>query len=166
MTSKVITSMSALLDAIRARRDELNLSHETIDSLAGFPAGYTGKLLAPVPVRGISHMSLTAILGALGIGLVVVEDTAQRAKVEDRWQPRKRAVTKRSDPGALLTTGSNPMLPSTNASGDKHVVQTTFEFSPEARTCRPDQGRGVGRPAAGEPVPFEPDRGCLGCASD
>jgi hypothetical protein len=131
MTSKVITSMTGLLDAVRARRDELNLSHETIDALAGFPAGYTSKLLAPVPMRGVSHMSLTAILGALGIGLVVVEDTVQRAKVEDRWQPRKRGVSKRVATGALLETGCEPMLPSTNASGDKHVVQTTFEFSAE-----------------------------------
>lgn len=160
MTAKVITTMTGLIDAIRARQDELDLSCETIDELAGFPARYTAKLLAPTPMRGISHMSLTAILGVLGIGLVVVEDTGQRQKIEGRWQPRKR-VTKRKLPGALLETGSEPMLQSTNGAAD---VQATFEFPPEARTRRPDQGGGVGRPAAGEPVSFEPDRGCAGGA--
>src|ERR1700722_17017448 len=164
MISKIHTSLPGILDVCRARRDELNLSHETIDHLAGFPAGYTSKLLAPVPIRGISYMSLSGLLGALALALVVVEDSIQREKVEDRWVPRKRVVTKRSVSGALLATESNPMLPSTNASGDKHVVQTTFEFSPEARACRSDQGRCVGRPASGEPVSFEPDRGRAGGA--
>jgi hypothetical protein len=70
MTAKIITSMTGLLEAIRTRQDELDLSCELIDEIAGLPARYTSKLLAPVPLRGISHMSLTAILGALGIGLL------------------------------------------------------------------------------------------------
>jgi hypothetical protein len=126
MTAKVITSMTGLLEAIRARQDELDLSCETIDEIAGLPARYTSKLLAPVPLRGISHMSLTAILGALGIGLVVVEDSVQRAKVADRWKPRKR-VTKRKFPGALLNQRNGPMVMSTNASGDDDV-QPSLEF--------------------------------------
>jgi hypothetical protein len=129
MTAKVITSMSGLLDVIRARRDELNISHELIDDLAGFPAGYTGKLLAPIPVRGISHMSLGGILGALGLGLVVIEDPGQRAKVEGRWRPRKRP-SKCERAGALNSPISEPMLSSTNVSGDDDV-QTTLEFPAE-----------------------------------
>ncbi|WP_213737069.1 hypothetical protein [Bradyrhizobium sp. dw_411] len=128
MTAKVITSMPGLLDAIRARRDELNISNETIDEIAGLPARYTSKLLSPIPVRGISHMSLTAILGALGIGLVVVEDTGQREKVAGRWQPRKRAPNRKLS-GALLEPAIQPMLSSTNGGPD---VQTTFEFPAEA----------------------------------
>lgn len=85
-----IRSMAGLLEVIRARRDELNISHETIDSIAGLQAGYTSKMLAEKPIRGIGYMSLGAVLGSLGIGLVVVEDTEQRAKVETRWQKRKR----------------------------------------------------------------------------
>jgi hypothetical protein len=160
MTAKVITTMTGLLDAIRARQDELNLSCETIDDLAGLPARYTAKLLSPTPVRGISHMSLTAILGALGIGLVVVEDPGGQQKVKDRWQPRKR-VTKRKFTGALLAPASESIVPSTSGDAD---VQTTFEFPSEARTGRPDQGGCVAGPAAGKPVHFEPDRGCAGGA--
>jgi hypothetical protein len=95
VTARMIHDMHGLLDVIRARRDALNVSHETIDHLAGFPAGYTSKLLAPEPVRGISHMSLGAVLGALGIGLVVVEDSAARERVHQKWVPRKRPQRKR-----------------------------------------------------------------------
>lgn len=85
-----IRSMPELVDAIRARRDELNISHETIDNIAGLQSGYTSKLLGPIPLKGFSHMSLGAVLGALGIGLVVIEDPEAKAKVQSRWQKRKR----------------------------------------------------------------------------
>ena len=120
--------MSGVLDVVRARRDELNISHETIDEIAGFPAGYTSKLLAPTPIRGISHMSLGAVLGALAIGLVVVEDPGQRAKVEGRWRPRKRLV-KCELPSALLANGSGETVASTSGDDD---VQATFEFPAKA----------------------------------
>ena len=82
--------MGELLDRIRARRDELNISHETIDTIAGLASGHTSKLLAPVPIRGIGYQSLGDLMGALGIALAVVEDSEQRAKVEGRWHKRKR----------------------------------------------------------------------------
>jgi hypothetical protein len=94
MTSKLIHDMPGLLDVIRARRDELNISHETIDALCKFQDGYTGKLLAPEPVRGLGYGSLGALLGALGLGLVVVEDSAAAARVRRNWVPRKRPQRK------------------------------------------------------------------------
>jgi hypothetical protein len=89
MTSP-IRSQSELLDAIRARRDELNISHETIDNIAGFQAGYTSKLLCTPPMKNPGPMSLGALLGALGMALMPVVDHEMLAKVEGRWQPRKR----------------------------------------------------------------------------
>jgi hypothetical protein len=94
MTARLIYDMPGLLEIVRSRRDALNVSHETIDHLAGFPAGYTSKLLSPVPMRGISHMSLGGLLGALGLALVVVEDTAAASRVRRRWTPRKRPSVK------------------------------------------------------------------------
>jgi hypothetical protein len=85
-----IRSQSELLDAIRARRDELNISHETIDNIAGFQAGYTSKLLCTPPMKNPGPMSLGALLGALGMALMPVPDPEMIAKVEDRWEPRKR----------------------------------------------------------------------------
>jgi hypothetical protein len=88
--TKLIRSMPEVLDAARKRRDELNISHETIDAIAGFSAGYTSKLLAPEPMKNLGNMSFEGLFGALGIAFVVVSDPEQAAKVSARWQPRKR----------------------------------------------------------------------------
>lgn len=85
-----IRSMPELLNAIRARRDELNISHETIDGIAGLQSGYTSKLLAPTPIKNLGPMSFGSLLGALGLAVVVVEDPQAIVRVEKHWQKRKR----------------------------------------------------------------------------
>jgi hypothetical protein len=119
VTAKVITSLTELLAALRDRRDELNISHEIIDDIAGFQSGYTSKLLAPRPSKNLGYMSLGAVMGALGVGLVLVEDTARRALVEARWRQRKRPQRTLKTDGALYFNESQPMLPSTNHTRSK-----------------------------------------------
>ena len=85
-----IRSMPELVQALRDRRDELNVSHETIDSIAGLQSGYTSKLLAPKPIKNLGPMSFGSILGALGLAVVVVPDPQAAAKVGKHWEPRKR----------------------------------------------------------------------------
>jgi hypothetical protein len=129
MTAKVITSMPELVAALRARRDELNIPHELIDDIAGLQSGYTSKLLAPIPGKNLGYMSLGAVMGALGIGLVVVEDAARRALVEGRWRQRKRPPRFLKTHGALIDNASKQKLQST--SGDEDV-QASLEFPTEA----------------------------------
>ena len=85
-----IRSMPELVAALRARRDELQLTHETIDAIANWPAGYAGKLLAPEPIKNLGWMSLGLALDTLGIALVVVENEEQIKRVEKRWTRRER----------------------------------------------------------------------------
>jgi hypothetical protein len=61
---------------LRRRADELRLSRRTIDNLSGLPDGYCQKLLGPAKRRKLGMKSLGAILGALGVRLVMVEDPA------------------------------------------------------------------------------------------
>src|SRR5262245_56871819 len=49
MTVIPIGSESAMLAAIRARKDELRITNETIDAVAGLPNGYASKLLCEPP---------------------------------------------------------------------------------------------------------------------
>ena len=67
-----------------------NVSHELLDDLSGVQSGYTSKLLSPQPLKRLGAMSLPALLGALGVALVMVEDSAQVERVQGRWTPRKR----------------------------------------------------------------------------
>src|SRR5579859_6276253 len=106
-----IRSMAELLDVIRAKRDALNVSHETIDQIAGVPSGYTSKILAPEPIRGVGYKSLGDILGALAIALVPIEDDEQRAKVQGRWQKRKRPQRLVAHQSEISELTSPPRLP-------------------------------------------------------
>lgn len=100
MTPKLITTLDDLIEALRRRRDELDISHETIDAVSGLQSGYTSKVLARM--KGLGPVSLPALLGALACGLVLVEDPLQRSLIEPRWERRKRAPTERRPTGALL----------------------------------------------------------------
>ena len=86
----MIRSMPDLLDVIRARREEVGISLETMDHIAGFPSGYSAKLLAPVAIKNLGWMSFGAALGSLGIALIAVPDEEQIKRVEKRWIPRER----------------------------------------------------------------------------
>jgi hypothetical protein len=86
----LIRSMEGILGVIRAKREALNISFETLDSIAGTQPGYCSKILAPVPMRGIGYQSLGDLLGALAIGFVPVDDLEQQTRVQSRWQKKKR----------------------------------------------------------------------------
>jgi hypothetical protein len=75
-----------LVEALRARAEELNVSRETIDSVSGLQSGYSAKLLCQI--KGVGRTSLGPILGSMGLVLVVAEDPAALAKVRERLVPR------------------------------------------------------------------------------
>jgi hypothetical protein len=95
MTAKLLRSPDDIVAALRARRDELDIPHEVIDHIAGLQSGYTSKMLAPQPMKGLGAMSLPALLGAMGAALVLVEDSAQLERISRRWQKRRRPPTRR-----------------------------------------------------------------------
>jgi hypothetical protein len=86
----MIRSMEELLAALRARRDELELTHERIDDIAGFPSGYAGKLLAPEPIKNLGWLSFGLALDSMGVALILVENPDQVRLVQKRWIPRER----------------------------------------------------------------------------
>lgn len=92
--TKLIRSLDDLVAAVCDRRDYLNVPHELIDHLAGLQAGYTSKLLAPSRIKNFGAMSLPAVLGALGVALTLVEDSAAIERVRHLWVPRKRVQRK------------------------------------------------------------------------
>ena len=71
-----ISNSEDLRRVFRARAEELNLSRNTLDEIAGLPAGYCAKLLADPPVRDIGPTSLWPLLGALGLAFAAIEDEA------------------------------------------------------------------------------------------
>jgi hypothetical protein len=78
-----------LIDALRARAAELNLSGEQIDGVSGLPARYTQKLLGPGAVRRLGVTSLGPFLGALAVRCLIVEDKAALERLLRQTTPRK-----------------------------------------------------------------------------
>ncbi len=90
---RVVCTRDELLELIRDRRDELRLTHEQMDHIAGWASGLTSKLLAQPPIRGLGDRSFELILGALAIGVCrveFVEDPEIAKRMSTRWIPRKR----------------------------------------------------------------------------
>jgi hypothetical protein len=89
LRSIAVTNYTQLLDAIRRRKDELNVSFEILDAVSGLQSGYSAKLLSPRPVKRLGEVSLAALLGALGLRLVVRPDPDALSRVRSRLVPRQ-----------------------------------------------------------------------------
>ncbi len=70
----VVTDYDTLHAALRARKDELDLSCETIDKAAALGAGHVSKILAPQQIKKPGWQTLGFLLPALGMKLALLED--------------------------------------------------------------------------------------------
>src|ERR1700760_3253418 len=97
----VLVTEDQFLDALRARRDELNISSETIDAISGLAAGHTAKLLSGHSSMGA--MALWLMLQTLGLGMTLVPDPAaiEKLKKHSNWQTRKVAPNRKRKHGNL-----------------------------------------------------------------
>jgi hypothetical protein len=77
---------------MRARADELQISREQIDEIAGFTPGYASKVLAPRPIKKMGELSIRLLLGALAIDLIAVDNAKQRERVVSRRTERHSAL--------------------------------------------------------------------------
>jgi len=77
-----------------ARADELGISRLEIDRLGGLPAGYAGKLLGKDGGQRKKKMwpvALEAMLGVLGLKIILIEDDAAAARTRALATPVDRA---------------------------------------------------------------------------
>jgi hypothetical protein len=91
-----------LVEILCRRADELNVSRETIDEIAGLPDRYSSKLLTRLPARMFGRTSFGAIIGALAVKIIVVEDPEALEKLKPRLAKFKRkqprAGSRHTDP--------------------------------------------------------------------
>jgi len=90
MTAKLIRSMPDLVQAIRARIEEIGLTYGSVDELAGLADGYTAKILCGMKNPGAKV--LNKLCDKLAIGFVPVIDEAAAARMAPHWIPRKRPL--------------------------------------------------------------------------
>jgi hypothetical protein len=71
---------------LRSRADQLEVSREMISEIAGLPERYANKVLSLKGERRIGMQSLGSLLGALGLKLIAVEDTAALERNRTRYE--------------------------------------------------------------------------------
>jgi hypothetical protein len=86
----VVHDERELIAAIRARLVELDISYDTLDTAALLPDGYTGKLLAPEPIKHAGALTLWNILGTLGYRIALIHDPDLLARFRDKLVTRER----------------------------------------------------------------------------
>jgi hypothetical protein len=69
-----ITDYPSLIRAMRRRCDELQISRERLDGIAGVANRLSSKLLGN-PVKRLCLATLGPMLAALGVKLVLIEDS-------------------------------------------------------------------------------------------
>jgi hypothetical protein len=82
----LVREYGELIQGLRDRAEELNVSRETLDAVSGLQSGYTAKLL--VGLKGLGRVSLGPLLGSMGLVIVLAEDQDALARVRHRLVPR------------------------------------------------------------------------------
>jgi hypothetical protein len=82
-----ITSRDDLVNIVRRRQDELNVSCLTVDEVAGLASGHFSKHTCGI--KDFGFLSSFLVLAALGLRIKVEEDPEATARLRDRWTPRQ-----------------------------------------------------------------------------
>jgi hypothetical protein len=92
-----------MINGLKLRAAELNLSGETIDAVSGLPSRYAQKLLGPNQIRRLGATSLGPFLGALCLKGQFVEDKTAVEKLRRQTTPRRNEYVRAAATHVTLT---------------------------------------------------------------
>jgi hypothetical protein len=96
-------SYAGMLDAIRARVNELQVTGTSLDHYIGLPLGYYSKLAGANPIRRLGMTSFAPILNGLGLKCQFVEDQAATERLKNRVAPRNGSYVRADATHVVLT---------------------------------------------------------------
>lgn len=73
------SNYDGVVEALRARKEELGYSDLELDARAGLAAGHTSKVLGPARTKGMGSVVLELYMAALAVDVVIVDSPAKRA---------------------------------------------------------------------------------------
>jgi hypothetical protein len=134
---EIIAACSNYQELIEALRRwfvrDLNLPYSSVDGLAGLPDGHAGKLFAPVPHARAGPRTLSALLAAGGLRLLLAVDAERLERVRQSPAYRERSprapYSRRNANAAVRTRKAVRGLPFDSATGRimraRAILQTT-----------------------------------------
>jgi hypothetical protein len=87
-------SYAGMLEAIRARVNELQVNGERLDEYVGLPRGYYSKLAGANPIRRLGMTSFAPILNGLGLKCQFIEDPEATERLKSRVPPRNQSYVR------------------------------------------------------------------------
>jgi transcriptional regulator with XRE-family HTH domain len=81
-------SEQQLLDALDARRVQINLSNAELERAAGLTVGHVSKCMSPSRARSPTLRTLFALLDAVALSVVLVIDPSKVERISPSWRPR------------------------------------------------------------------------------
>jgi hypothetical protein len=100
-------SYEALVEALKHRAGEIEISYSDLDAIAGLAAGYAGKVFGPSKVKRLGPLCLFMVLPALGLKLTLAADPdalrryVHRRKRRNGRQARPQNLAQRCGPRTL-----------------------------------------------------------------
>jgi|SRR6476620_12797636 hypothetical protein len=91
MFERLCSDYAEMIQALRDRADELQISRLDLDEIAGFHSGYSSKLLASRPAKIVGPISFGPLIQTLGLRLFFIEDEASTARTVARRTPVDRS---------------------------------------------------------------------------
>jgi transcriptional regulator with XRE-family HTH domain len=93
-------SCAELVDAFRARKEELSLSNEAVEHVLGLTSGHADKLWSGT--RGLSADMLDKMLQGFGLKVLVAIDSEQVQRMRPRWENAGRRDQRQVRPPARI----------------------------------------------------------------
>src|SRR6516165_3032838 len=128
---------AGMLEAIRARVNELQVNGERLDEYVGLPRGYYFKVAGAKPIRRLGMTSFAPILNGLGLKCQFVENQEATERLKSRVPPRKSSFV-RCAPSIVLTVRYFKRIGRKGAQArvDNSTKEQRQEWAKKAATAR------------------------------
>jgi hypothetical protein len=89
---RIVEDYNALCDALSERVEDLQATRLGVDAAGGFASGHASTLLCRPQIKGYGPVSLTRMLKATGMVIVLAIDEERFARVKERLGRRERPL--------------------------------------------------------------------------
>jgi hypothetical protein len=120
-------SYVGMLDAIRARVNELQVTGTGLDQFVGLPIGYFSKVAGARPIRRLGMTSFAPILNGLGLTCQFIENPELTARLKNRVAPRNASYVRTMPADAGITFTARMLKRIRRRGGQARMAQLTPE---------------------------------------